>query len=684
MYLHDKLDWHLSRAEARVEAHPDDAAARVQLAQIALSKAWFHDGGEAWFNTSLTHARRVLQADPGSPDALVIAGSALVGLDRPEPALRYLDEAQKRAAERPDLLLALGRLHWSLGERHQAVRALEQACRMAPKSWECHAWLGQVLAERAEDLNHPPRLHERSRFHVTRALELGTSSAYNGPLIHLLAVSCLQSERYEDAHKLFTRLQGIDEFRSRAEFYLGLVAFHLHKYKNAVLHLRRRLNDRPDDPRVHARLAMCFLQLGETDKARESCNRALAADPDHPGAQWTLACAMLEDGQTDDAVKGLRDILAAAPDHMPAFAELVGVRKRAKDRRWLVSALTTEVGHFDKLPLSEIRGRSKGNGTISISPRSVTRRRIDVIINALADLGDRPVEAVIGSMDLATDEGLRFHLWEQAMGLLAERRGHRATRAARRAADQYGALAGRALLAVARHIPEQSIVHGLDLSEEDLRRAAVERHGSAHDLAAHRGHVEQERQQARAWQASLLLALGCRGDKGARNLLVRWASEADPEMSHVANTALTLMGDGVAASATRSYASKNGALPQAERFLRAIPRNRRPEPPQVVTDDSTSCTTCGRVVPEAKWLYATTDAAACDHCLQELARGRQELLSDDLGCACRLCGRDGLTSSGVFVLRATPICATCLDNGLGWAERDVVDRYLSTVRAAPA
>ena len=44
MYLHDKLDWHLSRAEARVEAHPDDAAARVQLAQIALSKGWFHNG----------------------------------------------------------------------------------------------------------------------------------------------------------------------------------------------------------------------------------------------------------------------------------------------------------------------------------------------------------------------------------------------------------------------------------------------------------------------------------------------------------------------------------------------------------------------------------------------------------------------------------------------------------------
>lgn len=684
MYPHDKLDWQLSRAEARVDASPDDAAARVHLATIALSKAWFHDGGEAWFNNALTHARRVLQADPGSPDALVIAGSALVGLDRPEPALRYLDEAFKRAPERPDLHLAFGRLHWSQGDRHQAVRSLEQACRMSPESFEAHAWLGQVLAERAEDLGHPPRLHERSRYHVTTALQLGPSPAMEGPLLHLLAVSCLQSQRFEDAHKLFTRLQGIEPFRSRAEFYLGLVAFHLGKYKNAILHLRRRLKDRPDDPRVHARLGMCFLQLGETDKAREACNRALAADPDHPGAQWTLACTLLEEGLTDEAVKLLKDILAAAPDHSPAFAELVGVRRRARDRRWLVQALCTEVGHFDKLPLSEIRGRNGSRGTITISPRSVTRQRIDIIIDHLIQLGDAPVEAILVAMDLATDEGLRFHLWERALECLSERRAERATRVTRRAGQHYGARTGREVLAVARDVPQDALVRGLDLSEDDLRRAAVERHGSAHDVGAHRKHVEAERQQARAWQANLLLALGHRGERDARRLLVRWASEADEELGAAANLGLTLLGDGSAATTARTQATRRGARPEVERFLTAVPRPSRREPPHVVTDDSATCTTCGRNVPDATWLYANNRAAVCDHCLQELARGRQELLTDDLSVECTLCGRDGLNSTGVFQLRSTPVCAHCLDQGLGWAERDAVDRYLATVKAAPA
>lgn len=679
MYPHDKLDWHLSRLERRLEEAPDDNGARVQFATAALSKAWFHDGGELWFNQALTHARRVLQSDAGSVDGLVIAGSALVGLDRPDPASRYLDEAERRDAERADLRLARGRFHWQAGDRHLAVRELEQACRLAPDAWEAHAWLGQVLAERAEDLRHPARLHERSRFHVVRALQLGPSPAAEGPLTHLLAVSCLQSERYEDAHKLFLKLQGVDAFRSRAEFYLGLVNYHLGKYKNAVLHLRRRLQDQPDDPRVHARLGMCFLHLGETDKAREACNRALAADPEHAGARWTLSCALLEEGQVDEAVRLLKELLADMPDHLPAFTELVGVRRRAGDRRWLIQALRAEVGHYDKLPLAEVRGRPGSRGTVAVAPRSITRERIDAVIDALGTVGEDPVGAVLETMDLATDEALRFHLWERALALLTARRGERAGRVTRRAAQHFGALPGREVLAVADRVPEETLVRGLALAEEDLRRAAVERHGAGADVTTHRKNVEAERQQARAWQASLLAALGARGDRSARGLLLRWASDADPELALAAQAGLVLLGDASAASQLRAEASRRGAVPEADRFLRAVPRHEPRPAPQVVQDPSARCMTCGRRAPEAAWLLAAGEQAVCERCLHDVARRRAELLVEDPGVACAICARDGLATSAVYVFRGTPVCAHCLDQGLGWSDREAVDSYLGAL-----
>ena len=187
LFPHQKLDWSIKRLEQRVTATPDDASARLDLALHCLSKAWFHDGGEVWFNKALTQARRVLQADPSSPGALVVAGAALVGLGRLEPASTYLDEALKTAPDNAAVHLAMGAAHEAArklgepkGDRHQAVRELEWACRLAADAWEPHWQLGKLLWERASELGAPggsQRMMERSQYHTVRALELGPSPA---------------------------------------------------------------------------------------------------------------------------------------------------------------------------------------------------------------------------------------------------------------------------------------------------------------------------------------------------------------------------------------------------------------------------------------------------------------------------------------------------------------------------
>ena len=163
MFPHDKLDWTTSRLEQRLETAPDDAVARLEYATACLSRARFHDGGEVWFNKALTQARRLLQHDPTSTGALVVAGMSLVGLGRAEPATRYLDEAAKLAPERAEAHLALGELHNLQGDRHQAVLELEAACRLAPQSWEANALLGRQLAERADERAPSHRLLERAQ-----------------------------------------------------------------------------------------------------------------------------------------------------------------------------------------------------------------------------------------------------------------------------------------------------------------------------------------------------------------------------------------------------------------------------------------------------------------------------------------------------------------------------------------
>lgn len=675
MFPHDKLDWQLKRLEERLDRSPDDGSLRLELATACLSKALFHDGGEMWLNHALTAARRVLQHDPTSPGAQVVAGMALVGLQRIEPATRYLDEALRTDAERPDLHLALGQLARVKGDRHRAVRELELACRLAPDHWEPHYMLGQMLAEQAGQVGGR-RLLERSQFHLVRALSLGPTPQLEVRIVEELGVATLKLGRYAEAQKLFSRLLEHEKHRVRAHYHLGLVDYHLGKYKNAVMHLRQYHRDRPDHPHVHARIGMAYMQLGEVSKAREACNRALAIEPENLQARWTLGCAMLEEGHADEAVKLFREILQDAPEHTPAFAELVRIRRDAGDERWLRTAMRTEVTHYERLPVS---ARREGMGG-QVSPRTATRDRIRRIARALTTIDPNAVSSLLEAMDLTADEGMRFLLWEEALGAMAERRARSAMARLEEPGHGYGAAAGREILALAEALDPVALTHGLTLQEEDLKRAAVDRHGPALDVAKHRDNVERERQEARAWQALLLLAIGTRGAEGSRNLLVRWSSDADDELQLAANASLALLGDDTATDRLRQAARQRGAQHRVDQLAAALaPAASSYTPTPVSGEPHLLCETCGRRGTEAEHILVGAEAKVCDHCITKLARDRRNSRVTDPTATCALCRSSEMEGSEVFAHQGVMICATCIDQSLGLLEREEIDRFLASV-----
>jgi tetratricopeptide (TPR) repeat protein len=688
MFPHQKLDWNLRRLEQHVEDAPEDLSARLELLQATLSRAWFHEGGEVWFNRALTQARRLAQSEPSNPVAQVVAGMALVHLDRAEPATRYLQEALRLAPERADVHVGLGLLHEAENERREAIHAYETACRLAPESWEPHYLLGRILGERALQSGAGQRLLERSQFHVVKALSLDPAPAVVPALLHQLGLTCLRSGRLTNAHQVFLRLLEYDKFKSKARYYVGLSLYHMGKYKNAVLFLRQHLDDHPDNPPVLARIAMAYLHLGEVEKAREACNRALAIDSGDLQARWTLGCALLEEGQAEEAVKIFREILHDAPDHVPAFTELVRLRTVASDARWLASALRAEVSIHDRLPLAdqrEIPGSTqhmsrerRRSPVIGTTPRATTRERIGIVLRALAELDADEVPVILECMNLTTDEGLRFQLWEAGLDAMAARRAKTAIERLKSPGTTYAASAGRDVLALSAVLPEPLLVRGLQIDEEDLKRAAIERHGPARDVQAHRINIERERQEARAWQALLLLSVATRQSRSGRNLLVRWAADADAELADAARAALAMLGDAPAAERLREKARARGSEHLLDGLLAEIsPPEVRFHPRPVADGEDVHCTTCGRRAPDVDHLMAGGDAVICDTCMTTIARDRRELATDDPAVTCCLCGRSGLESRAVYVHRGTSVCADCVDHSLGLLEREEVDRYLA-------
>lgn len=692
LFPHQKLDWSLRRLEKRVEDVPDDAAARVEFATASLSKAMFHEGGEPYYNKALTQARRVLQGDSSNISALVAAGVALVELDRLDAGERPIDDAFKLAPERADVRFARALFEEARGDVRAAIREAEASCRASPEDWEPHHLLARLLGRAADHPQANPRLVERSQFHGVMALMRDPSPTVTPDLLHDLGTSLLRGGRTNDAQKVFQRLLDHEKYRAKARYYLGLALYQAGKYKNAIVFLRQHLDERPDAAHVWTRVGMAFLQLGEVDKAREACNRALALEPGDLLARFTLASTLLQEGQTDEAVRVFREILADAPDHVGAFAELVRLRARDRDARWLAQAVRAEVSVHDRLPISASRDATapvsldrpspmkdrRRQSTIQITPRKTTRDRIATALKALSDIGaTEEIGTILGAMDLTTDEGLRFQLWEAALDQMARRRAADVAAKLDAAGANYSSAAGREALLLAAGLPEALLPKGLAIAEEDLKRAAVDRYGPASDVNVHRVNVDRERQEARGWQALLLLAIATRPSPATRNLLVRWASDADPDLQYAAKAALVVQGDLAMADELRDRAQARGADALVDELLAAVaPVVSRTRPRPVGGDEGIACSTCGRRAPEANHLLAGGQAAVCDRCLAAIAKDRRELQTDDPAVSCSLCGKTVLEVRGVFVLRGTPVCAECVDQGLGLVEREEIDRYL--------
>ncbi len=668
MFPHKKLDWLIDRLQQQVAEEGDNSELRHDLSRACLSKGLYHGGGESWMNQALTHARKALNQEPGHVPSMVSAGMALVGMGRPDGARKYFDEAQHTEPDRADLFLGLGALARSEGDRHGALQALEQACRLAPEDWETHLYLGQALAGRARQLGGSKRLHERAQYHLVQAMQHEPSPHVMPALLRHLGVGCLQSGRFREAEKLFLRLRENEEHAATARFHLGLVAYELGKYKNAIQYFRQYLQDRPDAPRVHAQMAMAHLQLGDHDRALECCERALLIDPMDLLARYTKGCALLEMDRPMDAVKVFKETLRDHPDHLSSYVELARIRRAARDLSWLVQALHTECRRFDSLPYQS------GPRT----PRTVTRERIAILLEELRAVGPSSIPALLQGMSLVQDEGVRFQVWEAACSQAASSVADDVATQLRSPGSKYHPELGRQAVATAHAIPEPILTRGLGVEEEDLKKAAVDRYGPASNVEEHRSRVEQERNRARAFQSLVLLAIGVRRSRAGQRLLNRWATTADPELAVAAQTGLAMYGDPKAVAKLVTRADQRGASARVRALLRlVIPRQNTVAPRPTATDEAVHCSICGRTADEASHLMAGSDAIVCDHCVAKVSRNRRELLAAD-DASCSFCSRTHLESRGVWAIGVVHICSNCLERSLGLMEREEVDRFLNT------
>lgn len=219
---------------------------------------------------------------------------------------------------------------------------------------------------------------------------------------------------------------------------------------------------------------------------------------------------------------------------------------------------------------------------------------------------------------------------------------------------------------------------GLTIEEEDLKKAAVDRHAPTSDVLQHRRNLSAERDIARAYQALLLLSVATRRSRSGRRLLERWAATADPELAVAAQAGLAMYGQPDAIESLRAAARGTSAEQRIDAVLRhVVPPPSRTPPRQVSDHEAVHCSTCGRTSEEATHLMAGTDAVICDVCVGDVSRARQAHRADD-DADCSFCGQTHLEARGLYTYNGIEICSRCLELSLGLMEREEVSRFLAS------
>jgi tetratricopeptide (TPR) repeat protein len=243
-----------------------------------------------------TELRRVLDAEPNNPQALLLLGRAEVAQGKFQESLVHLDLAAKSGSTRKGALTASAAVHRRLGDATAAAKELQMA----------------------DDLPNDPPMPDPFLEEVGE-LQRGKKALLRR------AEDALKAGRVPEAVQWFQDL--VRDYPDTDWAYLRLGRALLQEGDNAGAEraLRAGLARSPDMADVHFYLGVVLYQRGDTRKAEASFRRAAELKPDHTLAQFNLGECLIKEGDRDGAQKAFQAAVESKPAFSDAHAELAAL-----------------------------------------------------------------------------------------------------------------------------------------------------------------------------------------------------------------------------------------------------------------------------------------------------------------------------------------------------------------------
>jgi uncharacterized protein (TIGR02466 family) len=234
--------------------------------------------------------RRVLEAQPGNPDALHLLGVAARQSGRPEAAIELIGRAIAADGRNPTYHSNLGTAFEAAGRRDEALAAYRRAVAMKPDFFEAHQKLGTLL--------HAMGKHEEAAGILKRAIALRPGVAE----VHLtLGTALAKIGRHEGAKAAFRRAAELKPDLADAHFGLAGALKALGRPEESLAALRGTIEAKPDhDPALFA-LSGALLDRGDARGLVAACDAWLARDPGNRRVLSTKIVALNELGDREAA-----------------------------------------------------------------------------------------------------------------------------------------------------------------------------------------------------------------------------------------------------------------------------------------------------------------------------------------------------------------------------------------------
>ena len=253
---------------------------------------------------------RALMLDPGGAEVLLALGSLATSTGQRDVALRHFEGVLALKPESFDARLGIARVHHDAGHYELAEAVCKAAIQSAPEDWRGHSLLGSIHFRSGR--------YEQALAPWNRVLEL-TPDNTRGHRNLGNAFYCL--ERWEDAVIAYERSLAI---QPNADAYtnLGTTLYYLGREDESIAAFRRAAELTPTDPVGWGNLGnACHWFPGRKDEAGPALDRAiaimleqLARNSAEPECWARLGGWLANRGRLEEAGEAVRRALELAPD----------------------------------------------------------------------------------------------------------------------------------------------------------------------------------------------------------------------------------------------------------------------------------------------------------------------------------------------------------------------------------